>query len=119
MTNTMTDKPQELTDEQVDTYLAWFKDTWEKYQAPFPKNGGHEGIYKANLVGAMGERVGVLLQYIDQLRAQLEAQLAAASGGWEPVNPISMANDEYADAEIKLCYRRNVDASAGESGDVD
>jgi len=26
---------------------------------------------------------------------------------WQPVNPVSMANDEYADAEIKLCYRRS------------
>lgn len=25
---------------------------------------------------------------------------------WQPVDPIGMANDEYADAEIKLCYRR-------------
>lgn len=25
---------------------------------------------------------------------------------WQPVDPIKMANDEYADAEIKLCYRR-------------
>ena len=28
---------------------------------------------------------------------------------WQPVNPISMVNDEYADAEIMLCYRRKAE----------
>jgi hypothetical protein len=34
---------------------------------------------------------------------ELEQQLAAPR--WEPVNPIGMVNDEYADCDIKLCYR--------------
>lgn len=37
--------------------------------------------------------------------AELTAQLAERSE-WEPVNPVSIVNDEYGDAEIKLCYRR-------------
>lgn len=39
---------------------------------------------------------------IDAVMAALNTQART----WQPVNPISMANDEYADAEIKLCYRR-------------
>ena len=37
------------------------------------------------------------------VRGTYERERIAA---WQPVNPVSMVNDEYNDAEIKLCYQR-------------
>lgn len=111
MTNSTPEQPQRAStphhpvwpDKRIDDVEPRYSETGKAHLMKMIRDDERKPLF-----AAIAERDAE----IERQRARADAAIEWANEqlqegqGWEPVNPVSMANDEYADAEIMLCYRR-------------